>query len=81
MEKKKCAIFSCLGLGDGLISLVLSNNLQMSGYSTLTFHPFLQQMQPWFPNLEIKTFPSKEEMEEMFKSFDHFYIFLKKVPG
>src|SRR5690348_18510042 len=39
-----CAVFSCQGMGDGLISLVLSNNLHLNGAEATTFHPFLNEL-------------------------------------
>ena len=72
---KRCAVFSCMGLGDGLISLVLSNNLQLNGYLPVTFHPFLSQLQTWFPCLPIRPF----EGSELF-NFDHYFIFFEKSP-
>ncbi len=77
---KKCAVFSCLGLGDGLIALVLSNNLHLNGAQTATFHPFLGSLQAWFPHLPLYPFPSSEELESAFKQFDKFYIILEKTP-
>lgn len=71
---KKCAVFSCMGLGDGLIALVLSNNLQINGSSVTTFHPFLHGLQAWFPHLTIRPFPSIQELA----LFDGFYIIYEK---
>lgn len=64
----KCAVFSCLGLGDGLLALVLSHNLQRHGHEVTTFHPFLNQLQGWFPHLPIRPFPPNLE------EFDRFFI-------
>lgn len=75
---KKCAVFSCLGLGDGLISLVLSHNLMLNGYSVITYHPFLSQMQRLFPSLPLKAFSSPEE--EHLEQFDRFFIFYERSP-
>jgi hypothetical protein len=72
--KKRCAVLSCLGLGDGLISLILSNNLHLNGWSVETFHPFLSSLQSWFPHLPIHAFPQKEELE----SYDKIFIFYEK---
>src|SRR5580692_10458058 len=73
---KKYAVFSCKGLGDGLISLVLSNNLHVNGANVTTFHPFLQKMQCWFPHLSIRPFPSIEELVH----FDIFFFIYEKSP-
>lgn len=71
---KRCAVFSCLGLGDGLIALVLSNNLHLNGWQVTTFHPFLESLQGWFPHLPIRPFPSVSTLKE----FDRFFLIHEK---
>jgi heptosyltransferase III len=66
-----------MGLGDGLISLVLSNNLQLNGCSVTTFHPFLDALQDWFPHLPLRRFPASEEGLE---DFDRYFIIYEKSP-
>ena len=34
----RAAVFSSKGIGDGLISLILSHNLHLNGYNVVTFH-------------------------------------------
>ncbi len=68
----KIAIFSCAGLGDCLLTLILSENLRRSGHEAVTFHPFMQEMQAWFPALEIRPFPPKYE------EFDEFIVIYEK---
>jgi hypothetical protein len=53
----KYAVFSCSGLGDGLLALIVSHNLQKHGHEVTTFHPSLSQLQGWFPHLPIRPFP------------------------
>lgn len=53
---KKALVFSSVGLGDGLIFLTLSYNLFKNGYFVETYHPFLNEMQSWFPYTNIKPF-------------------------
>jgi hypothetical protein len=72
----KCAVFSCKGLGDGLLALVLANNLKIRGDEVTTFHPFLQGLQSWFPDLSIQPFPPLEALND----FDHFFIIYEKSP-
>ena len=74
----KCAIFSCLGLGDGLIAQVLSNNLSLNGYKVTTFHPSLSGLQRWFPELPITRFPSQKDMPKALQEFDRFFIIYEK---
>jgi heptosyltransferase-3 len=77
---ERCAVFSCLGMGDGLIALVLSNNLHLNGRAVTTFHPFLDSLQAWFPHLPIRRFPRIEELEADLKQFDRFFIIYEKSP-
>ncbi|MBS0628794.1 MAG: glycosyltransferase family 9 protein [Verrucomicrobia bacterium] len=71
----KTAVISCLGLGDGLLALVLSNNLALNGHEVVTYHPFLNQLQDWFPHLPIA--PFSEEIVDHYQQF--FFIYDKKM--
>ncbi len=75
---QRCAVFCCRGMGDGIISLVLSNNLQLNGGTVTTFHPFLESFQPLFPDLPILKFPPLEDLEESLSQFDQFFIFFER---
>ena len=75
---KRFAVFSCLGLGDGLIALVLSNNLHLNGYEVTTFHPFLEGLQEWFPYLPLRSFPLLKDLELVLKEFEHFFLIYEK---
>lgn len=68
----KIAIFCCAGLGDCLLTLILAENFRRSGHETVTFHPFMQELQAWFPELEIRPFPPKYE------EFDKFIVVYEK---
>ena len=61
----KIAIFPCIGLGDGLIALVLANNLVKAGHTVEVFHPLLPQMQSLFPHIVFFARP------EDLKPLDH----------
>ena len=75
---QRCAVFSCFGLGDGLITLVLANNLQLNGGVVTTFHPSLGAFKGWFPHHQIRSFPPLEEMEAVLGQFDRFFIMYEK---
>ncbi len=55
----KCAIFSCMGLGDGLIIQTLAHNLEKAGHGVVTYHPFLEELEKWFPGKTFKKFPTE----------------------
>lgn len=74
----RCAVFSCLGLGDGLIALQLSYNLWLNGSLVDTFHPSLGGLAEWFPDLPISPFPKLEEIKETLSSYDLYFIIYEK---
>ncbi len=78
MAMQTCAVFSCLGLGDGLISLVLSHNLSLNGYQVTTFHPFLHGMQEWFPSTPLTPFPPLDQLDEHLARFDRFFLMYER---
>ena len=44
---KKAAVLPAQGIGDGLLMLVASYNLQEAGYEVTTYQPLLKQLTPW----------------------------------
>lgn len=72
----RCAVFPCLGLGDGLLSLILSYNLVLEGHKVDTFHPFLGQMQPLFPATPL--LPRGEKPAIDLARYDKVFIFYEK---
>jgi len=67
---KKALVYSSKGLGDGLIFLVISNNLNKNGYKVDTFHPFLSELDSWFKYTEIKPYPEIESNFEFLNEYD-----------
>lgn len=68
----KIAVFSCAGLGDFLLTSILSHHLATQGHEVITFHPFMSQMQPWFPHLPIRPYPP------VLEEFDRYFVFYEK---
>jgi len=71
------AVFPCLGLGDGLITLTLSYNLVRAGHQVDTYHPFMGQMQELFPKTPL--LPRGEQPPEL-DQYDHLFIVYEKSP-
>lgn len=71
----KGAVFSHSGLGDGLISLVLSNNFHQNGWEVDTYHNGLNLLQPWFSHLPIKGYPSEEQVPEILATYEKIIVF------
>lgn len=66
----KIAIVAARGLGDGLLSLILSHNLQLAGHDVTTFNPHLPQLQEWFKDKTLLPYPPSSDFEKTFCSFD-----------
>lgn len=71
---QKAAVFCHNGLGDGVNSLVLSNNLQLNGWIVDTYQNSMGSMQNWFPHLSIKKYPSISELPQILQSYDSFFV-------
>lgn len=72
----KCAVISCIGLGDGLLSLILSTNLMRKGDLAVTIHPFLGKMASLFPSHSFAT----RDNWGGFDAYDHLFFFYEKSP-
>lgn len=70
----KAAVFSCKGLGDGLVVLTLSHNLQLNNYIVDTYHNNLIEMQSWFENLPIKKYPDISKIDEILNYYDKIFV-------
>ncbi len=71
----KSAVFCHSGLGDGIISLTVSNNFHQNGWEVTTYHNGLSSLQSWFPHLEVKNYPSLSEKEKILETFDQIVLF------
>lgn len=72
----KCLVVSQKGLGDGLISLILSNNLYLNNNETLTFNDGkLKELQGWFSHLPIENFPDISRVLSIYQTFDKIFVF------
>ena len=71
----RAAVFCHNGLGDGVISLVLSNNLHLNGWHVDTYQNYIGSMQSWFPHLPIISYPPLDEIERILHQYDWFFVF------
>ena len=76
---RKAAVFSHSGLGDGLISLVVSNNFHQNGWDVDTYHNGLALLQSWFPHLPIQSYPSEIQIPEILSQYEKIVIFYNDV--
>lgn len=70
----RAGIFCHNGLGDGVNSLVLSNNLHLNGWKVDTYQNMMGSMQNWFPHLQVLPYPKIEEIPRLLNTYDWFFV-------
>lgn len=70
----KAAVFSCGGLGDGLISAALANNLFLNDYEVDLFHNTLGEIQSFFKSFTIKKYPDIDEINFVLDFYGRIFI-------
>lgn len=73
--QRKAAVFCHNGLGDGVISLILSNNFHQNGWLIDTFHNTIDSLQMWFPHLPILKYPKMSEISRILSYYDEIVVF------
>lgn len=63
------AIAASKGVGDGLITLVLANNLAKNNFDVTVFSNPISQLNGWFPNFTIVPYP-KADLLQTLNQFD-----------
>lgn len=69
MKLLKLAFLPQQRLGDGVITLVLANNLFKNNFNITMYHDYMQQINDWF-DYEIESCPEQNDMEDTLKEFD-----------
>ncbi len=75
MSTERVAVVCARGLGDGLLSMILSHNLALSGVDVTTFSSILCELKEWFPGQRILPFPSGEVSHKTYAAFDTLIAF------
>ena len=70
----KAGVFCHNGLGDGVNSLVLSNNLQLNGWKVHTYNNVMGAMQNWVPHLAVLPYPPLSEVSRILNAYDWFFV-------
>jgi heptosyltransferase-3 len=70
----RAALFCHNGLGDGVNSLVLSNNLHLNGWKIDTYQNSIGSMQNWFPHLPVLPYPNMEELPDLLSRYDEYFV-------
>ncbi len=67
---KRAAVLPALGIGDGLLMMIASEQLKAHGYQVTTFHNALPQLSSWFPGHDLQTLSAEEKVLETLSSYD-----------
>ena len=62
-DMPRIALISFDSLGDGLIYLMMADNLRRNGFAVTCYGNMAYQMREWLPSLEIRPYPAAEQME------------------
>jgi lipopolysaccharide heptosyltransferase III len=73
--QRKAAVICNSGLGDAVISLVISNNFHINGWEIDTYHDGLRPLQNWFPHLPIINYPENFEIMNFLNKYDLIVVF------
>ena len=65
----KVAFIPLQRLGDGVITLLVANNLHQNHYDVTMFHGFMHQLNDYF-DFSIQAYPSHEQIEKCLQEFD-----------
>jgi hypothetical protein len=68
--KSTIALVSFDSLGDGLIYLMIANNLQRNGFGVTCYGNIAWQMRAWLPALDIKPYPPAGQLEAELAAYD-----------
>jgi hypothetical protein len=63
------ALVAFSSLGDGLVYLMMAENLRLNGYQVTSFGNVAYQLRHWLPQLTIRPYPTPEA-PEAFEAFD-----------
>lgn len=57
-------------LGDGLLYLMIAENLRLNGYDVTSYGNIAYQMRHWLPDMKIKPYPDPQQFEAELEQYD-----------
>lgn len=66
----RIALVSFDSLGDGLIYLMIAENLRANGYRVTCYGNIAAQLTSWLPQLEVRPYPQSECLQDAFDDYD-----------
>ena len=68
--KARIALVAFSSLGDGLIYLMMAENLRLNGFAVTYFGNIGYQMRAWLPQFEMRPYPAPDEFDAALAGFD-----------
>jgi heptosyltransferase-3 len=68
--RARIALVAFSSLGDGLIYLMMAENLRLNGFAVTYFGNIGYQLRAWLPQFEIRPYPAVDEMDAALADFD-----------
>ncbi|MDP1834760.1 MAG: glycosyltransferase family 9 protein [Chlamydiales bacterium] len=65
------AVFAAKGLGDGLLSLILANQLRLLGHRVTLYNTAIRSIRNWLPAVEIHPFPLEATLRDELSRYEH----------
>lgn len=69
-RKASIALVAFSSLGDGLIYLMMAENLRLNGFDVTYFGNIGYQIRDWMPQLKIRPYPDEAEFDGAFEGYD-----------
>ncbi len=69
-KKPRIALVAFNSLGDGLIYLMIAENLHLNGFEVTYFGNIGYQLRNWLPQFAILPYPARDEMDAALAKFD-----------
>jgi len=73
--QRRAAVVCNSGLGDAVISLMISNNFHLNGWDCDTYHDGIRVLQDWFSHLSVIGYPKPDEVRDFVKKYDMIVVF------
>jgi len=66
----RLAVVAFSSLGDGLLYVMMADNLRRAGFAVTYFGDLVHQLRDWLPQLDIRPYPARDRFDEALDAFD-----------
>ncbi len=66
----RLAVVAFSSLGDGLLYVMMADNLRRAGFAVTYFGDLVYQLRDWLPQLDIRPYPARDQFDQTLGEFD-----------